>query len=470
MIENPSLIYLLTTLFGLLVLSGFFSGSETGMMASNKVKLKNLSKKSHKGAKRALELLKRPDQLLSTILVGNNFANILASAIVTLIMIEYFDGNVFLGSILLTIVILIFSEITPKTIAAIKPEAFATKSSFLLKGLLYIFRPIIILINKISSYFLKLFNVNLKDVNDNDNLNTEELKTLLDDSGELIPKSYRYILSSVLGMEELVVEDIMVPISEVIGIDLSKNKEEAKNIIESAEYTRLPIYEGDIDNIVGILHLKDSNEFLNKYDTGENIKNKLLRSYFVAQSTALMKQLKEFQVHDRNMGLVVDEYGEIQGLITIEDIFKEIVGKFGNAKESEPGNDFIKLKNGAILTTGNYKIRDINKSQGWAISEDSAKTVNGLITEYLDFIIVRLIRLIQVSANPIGYDESYSHDSPKLVALKNLINEIPINEKIIVWTHFKKTAGYLERMIESSECLHGEKSIDERNRIINKFR
>ena len=386
MIENPSLIYLLTTLFGLLVLSGFFSGSETGMMASNKVKLKNLSKKSHKGAKRALELLKRPDQLLSTILVGNNFANILASAIVTLIMIEYFDGNVFLGSILLTIVILIFSEITPKTIAAIKPEAFATKSSFLLKGLLYIFRPIIILINKISSYFLKLFNVNLKDANDNDNLNTEELKTLLDDSGELIPKSYRYILSSVLGMEELVVEDIMVPISEVIGIDLSKNKEEAKTIIESAEYTRLPIYEGDIDNIVGILHLKDSNEFLNKYDTGENIKNKLLRSYFVAQSTALMKQLKEFQVHDRNMGLVVDEYGEIQGLITIEDIFKEIVGKFGNAKESEPGNDFIKLKNGAILTTGNYKIRDINKSQGWAISEDSAKTVNGLITEYLDFI------------------------------------------------------------------------------------
>ena len=386
MIENPSLIYLLTTLFGLLVLSGFFSGSETGMMASNKVKLKNLSKKSHKGAKRALELLKRPDQLLSTILVGNNFANILASAIVTLIMIEYFDGNVFLGSILLTIVILIFSEITPKTIAAIKPEVFATKSSFLLKGLLYIFRPIIILINKISSYFLKLFNVNLKDVNDNDNLNTEELKTLLDDSGELIPKSYRYILSSVLGMEELVVEDIMVPISEVIGIDLSKNKEEAKTIIESAEYTRLPIYERDIDNIVGILHLKDSNEFLNKYDTGENIKNKLLRSYFVAQSTALMKQLKEFQVHDRNMGLVVDEYGEIQGLITIEDIFKEIVGKFGNAKESEPGNDFIKLKNGAILTTGNYKIRDINKSQGWAISEDSAKTVNGLITEYLDFI------------------------------------------------------------------------------------
>ena len=298
MIENPSLIFLLSSLAGLLVLSGFFSGSETGMMASNKVKLKNLSKKSHKGAARAIELLKRPDQLLSTILVGNNFANILASAIVTIIMIEYFNGNVLLGSVILTIVILIFSEITPKTIAAIKPEAFATKSSLLLKSLLYIFRPLIILINKISSYFLNIFNVDLKDANDNDNLNTEELRTLLDDSGDLIPKSYRYILSSVLGMEELVVEDIMVPISEIIGIDLNANKNTAKKIIESAEYTRLPVYENDIDNIVGILHLKDSNEFINRYESNEELKGLLLKSYFVSQSTALMKQLKEFQVHE----------------------------------------------------------------------------------------------------------------------------------------------------------------------------
>ena len=380
MIENPSLIFLLSSLAGLLVLSGFFSGSETGMMASNKVKLKNLSKKSHKGAARAIELLKRPDQLLSTILVGNNFANILASAIVTIIMIEYFNGNVLLGYVILTIVILIFSEITPKTIAAIKPEAFATKSSLLLKSLLYIFRPLIILINKISSYFLNIFNVDLKDANDNDNLNTEELRTLLDDSGDLIPKSYRYILSSVLGMEELVVEDIMVPISEIIGIDLNANKNTAKKIIESAEYTRLPVYENDIDNIAGILHLKDSNEFINRYERNEELKGLLLKSYFVSQSTALMKQLKEFQVHDRNMGLVVDEYGEIQGLITIEDIFKEIVGKFGNESTSDPDTDFVKLKNDSILTNGNFKIRDINKALDWNINEENSKTINGLIT------------------------------------------------------------------------------------------
>jgi Mg2+/Co2+ transporter CorB len=190
----------------------------------------------------------------------------------------------------------------------------------------------------------------------------------------------------VLGMEELVVEDIMVPISEIIGIDLNANKNTAKKIIESAEYTRLPVYENDIDNIVGILHLKDSNEFINRYESNEELKGLLLKSYFVSQSTALMKQLKEFQVHDRNMGLVVDEYGEIQGLITIEDIFKEIVGKFGNESTSDPDTDFVKLKNDSILTNGNFKIRDINKALDWNINEENSKTINGLITEHLDFI------------------------------------------------------------------------------------
>ena len=187
-------------------------------------------------------------------------------------------------------------------------------------------------------------------------------------------------------MEELVVEDIMVPISEIIGIDLNANTNAAKKIIESAEYTRLPVYENDIDNIAGILHLKDSNEFINRYESNEELKGLLLKSYFVSQSTALMKQLKEFQVHDRNMGLVVDEYGEIQGLITIEDIFKEIVGKFGNESTSDPDTDFVKLKNDSILTNGNFKIRDINKALDWDINEENSKTINGLITEHLDFI------------------------------------------------------------------------------------
>ena len=355
------------------------------MMAANKIKLKNLSKKRDRGAKRALKLLKKPDLLLATILVGNNFANILASSIVTIIMLNYFGGNVLLGAVLLTTFILIFSEITPKTMAAVKPESFAKRSSLLLKTLLYILRPLIAVTNYISSIVLGIFNINVKDAKDNDNLNTQELKTLLDESGDLIPKQYRGMLSSILGMEELVVEDIMTPASEVIGIDIDLDYETNKKIIESSEYTRLPVYKNSIDNEIGTLHLKNSHSFLERLEAKENVQNILTKTYFVSQSTALMKQLKEFQDNDKNMALVVDEYGEIEGLITIEDIFKEIAGKFGSDKV-ELEKEFTKLKDGSIITDGNSRIRDLNNFVNWSIPEDSSKTINGLITEHLDQI------------------------------------------------------------------------------------
>ena len=383
--SEPSLLYLFISLLSLLILSAFFSGSETGMMAANKIKLKNLSKKSDRGAKRALKLLKKPDLLLATILVGNNFANILASSIVTIIMLNYFGGNVLLGAVLLTTFILIFSEITPKTMAAVKPESFARRSSILLKPLLYLLRPIIVITNFISSKILKIFDISVKDAKDNDNLNTQELKTLLDESGDLIPKQYRGMLSSILGMEELVVEDIMTPTSEIIGIDADLGYIENKKIIESSEYTRLPVYRKSIDKELGTLHLKDSHTFLEKIESGEDISCALSKTYFVSQSTALMKQLKEFQDNDKNMALVVDEYGEIEGLITIEDIFKEIAGKFGSDK-IELEREFTQLKDGSVLTDGNSKIRDLNNYLGWSISEENSKTINGLITEYLDQI------------------------------------------------------------------------------------
>ena len=383
--EEYSIYFLFGVLFGLLILSGFFSGSETGMMAANKIKLKNLSKKPHRGAKRALKLLHKPDLLLSTILIGNNFANILASAIVTIIMINYFGGNVLLGSVLLTLVILIFSEITPKTMAAIKPESFAIKSSLLLKVLLFVFKPLISITNLLSSGVLKLFKLNAKDANDNDNLNTQELKTLLDESGDLIPKQYRGMLSSILGMEELVVEDIMTPTSEIIGLDLNDSYESNKKIIESTEYTRLPVFKDEIDNEIGTLHLKDSHAFLDRLEINNNVDNILRTTYFVSQSTALMKQLREFQLNGKSMALVVDEYGEIQGLITIEDIFKEIAGKFGSDRV-ELEKEFTILKDGSVITDGNSKIRDLNNFLGWSIPEENSKTINGLITEYLDLI------------------------------------------------------------------------------------
>ncbi len=383
--EDPSLIFLFSTLIFLLILSGFFSGSETGMMAANKIKLRNLSKKSKTSAKRALDLLKRPDQLLSAILVGNNFANILASAIVTIMMLNYFGGNVVLGSIILTIVILIFSEITPKTMAAIKPESFATRSSFILNILVYIFKPLIFLTNFLSKQILKIFKLDAKDATLNENLNTEELRTLLEESGDLIPKQYRKMLSSVLGMEELIVEDIMIPTSEIIGIDINMDYQNATKIIQSTEYTRLPVYKDSIDNMIGVLHLKDSHAFLKKFNEQKDINELLQKTYFVSQSTLLMKQLREFLASNQSIALVVDEYGEIEGLISVEDIFKEITGKFGGDKE-ELEREFIKLKDGSILTDGNSKIRDLNNYINWEIPETNSKTINGLITEYLDQI------------------------------------------------------------------------------------
>ena len=353
-------------------------------MASNKVKLRNLSKEA-KGAKRALRLLQRPDILLSSILISNNFANILASAIVTIMMIDYFGGNVLLGSIILTLVILIFSEITPKTIASVYPESFATKSSWMLKILVILLKPLVWLTNIVSSRLLKIFNVDPLGSATNDNLNSDELRTLLDEHGDLIPEQSREMLSSILGMEELTVEDIMTPHAEIIGIDITQSLDEAQKIIESSYYSRLPVFKKSIDNIIGMLHLKDSYQFIEALEAGLDVKNILLETTFISQSTTISTQLNKFQQQDNNLSLVVDEYGEIQGLLTLEDIFTEIVGKFGAAK-AELEKEFLKKKDGSVIADGNSKIRELNNFMDWDIDEDGSKTINGAITDYLDQI------------------------------------------------------------------------------------
>jgi len=351
------------------------------MMASNKIKLRNLSK-NFKGAKRALKLLERPDILLSSILVGNNFANILASAIVTILMIDYFGGNVLLGSIILTLVILIFSEITPKTIASVHPETFATKSSWLLNWLVIIFKPLTWLTTIISSRILNLLQVDPKESVSNDNLNTDELRTLLKEHGDLIPGKSREMLSSILGMEELTVEDIMIPHAEIIGIDITKSIENAQKIIASSYYSRLPVFKGSIEHIIGMLHLKDSHQFIEALENEVDVKNILLETVFISQSTTLSNQLHQFQKQDMNLGLVVDEYGEIQGLLTMEDIFNEIVGKFGAAR-ADLEKEFIQKNDGSVIADGNSKIRDLNNHVGWDLKEDGSKTINGTIIDHL---------------------------------------------------------------------------------------
>jgi len=368
----------------LLIFSAFSSGSETGMMASNKVKLRNLSKSS-KGAAKALKLLKRPDILLSAILVGNNFANILASAIVTIIMLNFFGGNVLLGSIILTIVILIFSEITPKTIATVFPERFAESSSWLLEKLVFLFKPIIWFTNLISSRLLNVLNIDPKASTTNDNLNTDELRTLLEEHGDLIPEQSRGMLSGILEMEDLVVEDCMIPAAEIIAINLSDSVEKAEEVLMRSEYSRLPVYEENLDSILGILHLRDSHKFIEVFESGGKVKPLLDETYYVSQSTTINTQILEFLESKRNLGVVVDEYGEIQGLISIDDIYKEIVSKISH-KASKEEHEIELKKDGTAVVDGNTKIRDINKFLNLELSEDGSKTLNGFLTDYIEAI------------------------------------------------------------------------------------
>ena len=356
-----SIYFLLLAVFVLLIFSAFSSGSETGMMASNKIKLRNLSKDA-KGARRALKLLQRPDILLSSIFIGNNFANILASAIVTIIMIDYFDGNVLLGSVILTLVILIFSEITPKTIASVYPENFATKSSWLLKVMVVLFKPLVWLTNIVSSRILNAFYVDPMESASNDNLNSDELRTLLEEHGDLIPNQSREMLSSILGMEELTVEDIMTPHAEIIGIDITQSIEEAQKIIASSYYSRLPVFKKSIDSVIGMLHLKDSHQFIEALEDQLDIKNLLLETTFISQSTTLSVQLNQFQNQDNNLGLVVDEYGEIQGLLTMEDIFNEI--QKSNMSKLDKRGQPIYREDGKVMKGPNYFKPNISKIIG----------------------------------------------------------------------------------------------------------
>jgi len=354
------------------------------MMASNKVKLRNLSKGS-KGAARALKLLKRPDILLSAILVGNNFANILASAIVTIIMLNFFGGNVLIGSIILTIIILIFSEITPKTIASVFPERFAERSSWVLEKLVFLFKPIIWFTNSISSRLLNVLNIDPKSSTTTDNLNTDELRTLLEEHGELIPEQSRNMLSGILEMEDLVVEDCMIPSSEIIGIDLKESVKKAEEVLMRSEYSRLPVYEENLDSILGILNLRDSHKFIEVFEMGGKIKPLLGETYYVSQSTTINTQILEFIESKRNLGVVVDEYGEIQGLISIDDIYKEIVSKI-SFKASQEEHEIEFKKDGTAIVDGNAKIRDINKVLNLQLSEDGSKTLNGFLTDYIEAI------------------------------------------------------------------------------------
>ena len=376
---------LVASILILLFLSAFFSSSETGMMALNRFRLKHLIKQKDKSAIRANKLLQRPDRLLGIILIGNNFVNILAAALTTILCLRLFgDSGVFIGSIILTMIVLIFAEVTPKTFAANYAEKVALPASIILKFLQKILYPLVWIVNFFSNSILKLFGVEEKQ--SDDDLSPDELKSILENSGDLIPSRYQEMLLSVLELDKISIDEVMIPKNEVIGIDLSKDLNEIKSFLESSKKEFFPIFDQNLDDIKGIIDLYGINSFLssNKHDKDSLLDNSE-EVYFALENTSLNIQLNNFQKDKKKVAIVLDEYGSVKGIIDIKDILEEIVGELADPHD-EAKVDIKKQKDGSYLIDASISVREINKRLGWNLPLSGPKTLNGLILENTETI------------------------------------------------------------------------------------
>jgi Mg2+/Co2+ transporter CorB len=380
----------LSILFGivafLIVLSAFFSGSETGLLSLNRYRLRHLAKIKHPAAMRAEKMLQRPDRLIGLILLGNNFVNILASSISTLIAMRLFgEAGIAIGAGVLTLVILIFAEVTPKTLAALHPERFAFPASYILNPLLWVTYPFVWVINLFTNALLKMLGVDPRE-GGTQHLTAEELRTVVNEAGALIPRRHQKMLVSILDLEKVTVEDIMVPRNEIFSVDLDDEWEDILKLVTSSAHTRIPACRDGIDNILGLIHIKRILPLLTQGSLNkETLESHLHEPYFVPEGTPLNQQLLNFQRQKRRIGFIVNEYGDIQGLVTLEDILEEIVGEFttdpaSNIREIHPQDD------GTFLVDGGVNIRELNRIMHWELPTEGPKTLNGLVLEYLETI------------------------------------------------------------------------------------
>jgi len=403
---------MLFAILGILIfISAYFSSSETGLMSINRYKLRHLEKQKHKGAKRVAKLLEKPDKLIGLILIGNNLVNIFATLITGIIAERlYGDAGIFYAGLLLTLVILIFAEITPKTMAALYPEKIAFPSSIILSLLLKLLYPIVIAVNWITNGILSLLGVS-SEQREQHSLSSEELRTVVNEAGALLPERDQNMLVGILDLEKVTVEDIMVPRSELIGIDINDDWKKIQKQLTQSNHTRVLLYRDSIDDVVGYVHVRDALKLLSKNQFN---KASLLRAvrelYFVPEKTPLNVQLLKFQHAKERLALVVDEYGDIQGLVTLEDILEEIVGDFTTTMTPTTSDEVSLQPDGSFLVDGSATIRDINKEMNWQFPLDGPKTLNGLILEYLEDIpqaniSVRLagypVEIIEVNDNMI---------------------------------------------------------------------
>jgi len=407
-LETLSPFWLSVTLIGLILLSAFFSSAETAMMAINRYRLKTLSAKNNRKAKRTEKLLADIDRLIGTILLGNNLVNIFASSVATILAIKLWgEGSVVYSSILLTFVILIFAETTPKTFAAKNPEKIALPVSYTIKSLVKIFKPFVWLIAIVSRAILVIFGIkNDKNV---EKLNSEELRMVIDDAKPIIASNYQQMLLNIVDLEKVKVEDIMIPRNELVSVNIDDHGEILKQL-ERTQHNRLLTYDKSQDNITGVIHMRDIVNLYAKNEFSIDAVLGIIREpYFVPEGTSLANQLEHFQKLKRRLGLVVDEYGEVRGMVVFEDILEEIVGQF-TSNQSESIKEISKQNDGSYIADPRISIRELNSILKTKLPVSNAKTLNGLILEELQSIPTRdvsikigkvLIEVMQISGQTI---------------------------------------------------------------------
>jgi Mg2+/Co2+ transporter CorB len=424
-LDNISTEMLFAILGILIILSAYFSGSETGIMSLNRYRLRHLEKQNHQGAKRVSKLLERPDRLIGLILIGNNLVNIAASAIATIIGLRLFgDMGVLIATIALTLVVLIFSEVTPKTLAALYPEKIAFPSSIVLSFLLKLLFPFVVAVNWITNGLLMLIGVS-SEQRVQHSLSSEELRTVVNDSGAMLPERDQNMLVGILDLEKVTVEDIMIPRNELVGIDINEDWKKIQKQLAQSNHTRVLLYRDNMDDVVGYIHLRDALKLLFK---NQFTKTTLIRAikelYFIPEGTTLNVQLLKFQHAKERLGLVVDEYGDIQGLVTLEDILEEVVGDFTTTMTPTTSEEVNAQPDGSYLVDGSATVRDINKEMTWTFPTNGPKTLNGLIIEYLEDIPEA-----NLSVRIAGYPLEIVDVSDNMIKTVRILPELYIDEE-----------------------------------------
>lgn len=372
----------LSALFGalavLVLLSAFFSGSETALMALNRYRLQHLVKQKHKSALRAHKLLQRPDRLIGLILLGNNFVNILASSLATVIALRlYGEAGIAAAAVILTLMILIFGEVAPKTLAAIYPEKVAFSAAWILPLLLKVFYPLVWLVNLLANCLLFALGVRIRQPSAT-LLSTEELRTVVAEAGTLLPERYRSMVLTILDLESATVEDVMTPRSDIEGIDLDDPLETILEHIKTSTHTYLPVFKQSLDNVIGVLPIR---KLFSSVLTKESLRQRLEEPYFVPESMPLHQALADFKQNHKRLALVVDEYGDVHGLVTLEDILQEFIGEL-----TGQSGLIQKQADGSYLVDAGISLRELNRITGWQLPTDGPKTLNGLIMEHLEAI------------------------------------------------------------------------------------